>query len=412
MRSGPAHAAGPVDSGSGRAAGAFRIVVVGGGGTGAAILHDLALRGFRAVLLERGELTSGTTGRHHGQLHSGARYAVPDPEAARECMQENRVLRRIAPGSMELNDGLFVALNDQECAFLDRFLDACAGCGIPARVLTGDRARAMEPGLAPGVRLAVQVPDGTLDAWRLPLRFFAAARQRGAEIRTFCRVTGLERGAGRVTGVRFLDLRQRRETVLTGDLVINAAGPWAGQVASLGGRDLPVRAVPGVLAAVKGRRVNMVISRLALPGDGDILVPQRGLTISGTSSWIARDPDDPACPEEHVRMLLARGAEMAPSLREAPLRAAWSAARPLLAGGEEAGGGRTLSRTFRCFDHSLDPDPLEGLLSVTGGKATTLRAMAEATVDHVCGKLGLEIPCRTRDTVLPHHGAYFTTGGG
>ena len=74
-----------------------KIVIIGGGGTGAAIAHDLVLRGFDVSLFERGELLSGTTGRHHGLLHSGARYAVHDPAAARECIQENKILRPLRP---------------------------------------------------------------------------------------------------------------------------------------------------------------------------------------------------------------------------------------------------------------------------------------------------------------------------
>jgi glycerol-3-phosphate dehydrogenase len=82
------------------------VVIVGGGGTGAALAHDLVLRGLAVTLVERGEVTSGTTGRHHGLLHSGARYAVKDAESAVECIDENRILRRIAPGSFEENGGL------------------------------------------------------------------------------------------------------------------------------------------------------------------------------------------------------------------------------------------------------------------------------------------------------------------
>src|SRR6266536_4381753 len=73
------------------------VLIIGGGGTGGALAHDLTLRGLRVTLVERGELTSGTTGRHHGLLHSGARYAVGDPESATECIQENRILRTICP---------------------------------------------------------------------------------------------------------------------------------------------------------------------------------------------------------------------------------------------------------------------------------------------------------------------------
>jgi glycerol-3-phosphate dehydrogenase len=134
------------------------VAIVGGGGTGAALAHDLALRGVRVTLLERGELTSGTTGRHHGLLHSGARYAVADAESAVECIQENRILRRIAPGSFEENGGLFAAISDEDMDYLPGFLAACAACGIPTSELTATEALRIEPGLTPAVKAAVLVP--------------------------------------------------------------------------------------------------------------------------------------------------------------------------------------------------------------------------------------------------------------
>ncbi|MER3426253.1 MAG: anaerobic glycerol-3-phosphate dehydrogenase subunit A, partial [Thermoleophilia bacterium] len=107
------------------------VVIVGGGGTGGALAHDLALRGLRVTVLERGEVTCGTTGRHHGLLHSGARYAVGDRESAVECIEENQILRRIAPGSFEENDGLFVAVTDEDADLGPTFLTACEAAGIP-----------------------------------------------------------------------------------------------------------------------------------------------------------------------------------------------------------------------------------------------------------------------------------------
>ncbi|HZB48206.1 MAG TPA: FAD-dependent oxidoreductase, partial [Mycobacteriales bacterium] len=170
---------------------AAHVIVVGGGGTGGALAHDLALRGLAVTLLERGELTSGTTGRHHGLLHSGGRYAVNDPESAVECIAENRILRRIAPGSFEENGGLFVAVCDEDMDYLPRFLTGCGACGIPTRELTADQALALEPGLTTALKAAVWVPDATMDAMRLPLRFFATARRNGAQLRPFTEVTGL-----------------------------------------------------------------------------------------------------------------------------------------------------------------------------------------------------------------------------
>ena len=120
----------------------------GGGGTGGALAHDLSLRGLRVTLVERGELTSGTTGRHHGMLHSGARYAVGDRESAVECIDENMILRRICPGSFELNDGLFVAIEDEDMEYLQPLLESCEAAGIPARRLTPSHALALEPDMA------------------------------------------------------------------------------------------------------------------------------------------------------------------------------------------------------------------------------------------------------------------------
>jgi len=88
---------------------------------------------------------SGTTGRHHGLLHSGARYAVHDPVAARECIEENRILKSLAPQAIEQNDGLFVALSDVDVTFSKQFIEACQIAGIPTRTLTASQARAYEP---------------------------------------------------------------------------------------------------------------------------------------------------------------------------------------------------------------------------------------------------------------------------
>lgn len=380
-----------------------RIVIVGGGGTGGALAHDLTLRGFHVVLVERHGLTSGTTGRHHGLLHSGARYAVNDPESAVECIRENRILRRIAPGSFEENDGLFAALDDEDMAYRERFLPACEAAGIPVRWLESDEALALEPNLAPGLRGAAQVPDGTMDALRLPLRFFATALAGGADIRPYTEVEALTGTPACVTGVRVIDRPTGRRLEIGADLVVNAAGPWAGVIGRMAGVDVPVRPSPGVLVAMRGRACNMVISRLHASADGDIVVPQRQLSIIGTSSWVADDPDDLDVPEDHVQRMLAEGARLLPCLADAEVRAAWSAARPLV-GARGAATGRELSRTFKCFDHR--DEGVEGFVTISGGKATTLRGMAELAGDVITAKLGLDRPCRTADTVLLAHTAF------
>ena len=149
-------------------------IIIIGGGIGGAVAHDLCLRGFKVTLLEKGELVSGTTGRHHGLLHSGARYVLHDLETARECMVENRILRRIAPEGLEQNDGLFVALTDEDMSHRKNFIDHCRSAGIPAEELEPAQALQREPNLHPELKTAFRVPDATMDAWRLPMHFFAS----------------------------------------------------------------------------------------------------------------------------------------------------------------------------------------------------------------------------------------------
>lgn len=387
----------------------YHIVVVGGGGTGVAVAYDLAARGFRATLLERGELTSGTTGRHHGQLHSGARYAVTDHTIGRECYHESLILRRIAPESIEFNQGLFVAASDEDAAYAERFIPACDRAGIPTRRIDGDLARRMEPALSANTRFAVLVPDGTIDAFRLVMQFAAAAVQRGADLRAFHEADGIVCEGGRAVGVSVRDHLRGRTYRLSADAVVNAAGAWAGRVAETAGAAVAVTPSPGVMVAHAGRLVNMVTSRLRPPGDGDILVPQRGLSIIGSTQWTADDPDLVGVPAAHVSRLQDFAAEMVPAFRDAPFHAAWSAPRPLAGtGGRDV---RELSRDFSFINHG-ESDGVAGLYTIIGGKATVLRGMAEATVDGLCAAFGIDRPCTTAENPLPSHRRFYTGRSG
>lgn len=386
---------------------AAHVLIVGDGGTGGALAHDLALRGLKVTLVERGELTSGTTGRHHGLLHSGARYAVHDQESAIECIEENRILRRICPGSFEENDGLFVGVDDEDMEYLEAFLKGCAECDIPTQVLGPDEALRLEPYLNPELKVAVRVPDGTMDAMRMPLRFFATAERNGADVRPYMEVTDLIVRDRVVSGAVVRDHVTGKDGEIHADLVVNATGPWSEQIARMAGVDVPIQPSPGVLLALRGRLCNMVVNRLHPSGDGDIVLPQRALSIVGTSSWTVDDPDDLDVPEDHVERMVEEGSRLIPAVRRAEFRAAWSAARPLIGARDEGPAtGRELSRTFKTYDHK-ETDAVEGFVTLTGGKATTLRGMAELCADVICGKLGIEAECRTRDTVLLPHTAHY-----
>ena len=380
-------------------------IIIIGSGVGSAIAHDLCLRGFTVTLLEKGALASGTTGRHHGLLHSGARYVLHDLKSARECIAENQILRRIAPEALEHNDGLFVAVSDEDMQYRTEFIEKCREAGIPAREVTPAAALQMSPNLNPAIKTAVRVPDATMDAWRLPMHFFASAKANGADIRPYSEVTDIIVSGRCATGVRVFDHRNHHIYSLHGDLIINAAGPWSARTAAMLGIYIPIRPVPGVMVGVAPRLTNMVINRLHPADDGDIIVPQRQLSLLGTTAWLSDDPDELDIPPDHVAKIVSLCAELVPQVASQPIHSVWMAARPVIVH-DGSTAPTKLSRTFDSLDHAHD-DGIEGFISILGGKATTMRAMAEAAADLVCAKTGRSIACRTRDTELLHYRRFF-----
>jgi glycerol-3-phosphate dehydrogenase len=301
---------------------------------------------------------------------------------------------------------LFVAITDEDMEYLEPLLRGCADCGIPTQTLTRDEALRLEPLLNPELKAAVRIPDATMDAMRMPLRFFATAKHGGAGIHSYMEVEGLLVHDHLVSGAVVLDHVTGKEGEIRADIVVNATGPWAELIAAMAGVDVPIRPSPGVLLALRGRLSNMVINRMHKSGDGDIVVPQRALSIVGTSSWTVDDPDDLGVPEDHVRRMYEEGSKLIPAVKTAEFRAAWSAARPLIGSKDQVDSGRELSRTFKTYDHK-ETDGVEGFVTITGGKGTTLRGMAELCANVICAKLGIEAECQTRDTVLLPHEAYY-----
>jgi glycerol-3-phosphate dehydrogenase len=382
------------------------VIVIGAGSTGSATAHDLALRGLRVTVIERGEVASGTTGRNHCLLHSGGRYCMTDQESAIECIEENMILRKIMPDLLELNDGLFVAITEEDLSFKERFLEACAACHIPARDIPVKHAFEMEPFLNPKTLAAIQIPDGVFEPFRFCLAFLATARLHGAVVRRYELVTEIISSGRSVTGVKVRDYRTGTIETLGADLIINAAGPWAEDVAAMAGVKVPVQPTPGVMVTLDCRLNNMVLNRLNKPSDGDIIVPQRATCTIGTTSWKVKDPDLITIPPEHVEKMLIQGEQLMPIVRKIPMRARMAVARPLIV--KDATDERNVSRTFECFDHSYDG--VDGFVTISGGKTTTARAMAERVTDIVCNKLGIEAECRTRDVPLASYRLFYQGG--
>ncbi|PSQ57443.1 glycerol-3-phosphate dehydrogenase [Halobacteriales archaeon SW_7_71_33] len=315
------------------------VVVVGGGATGVGVARDLALRGVDVTLVERDGIAAGTSGRMHGLLHSGARYAVSDPASARECRREGRVLRSIAPHCVTETGGLFVSL-PSDPDHVDRLRRACADAGV----------------------------------------------ETGARIRTGAEVADLRTEGGRVSGVALAGGER-----LAADHVVNAAGPWAGGLASAAGVDLSVTPSRGVMVVLDGPAVGRVLNRCRPRSEGDVLVPVDGHPVAGTTDRPVDDPDD--YPREAAEVTAVRESLSAvvPELRAASVVESYWGVRPLYGATDDA---TEASRGFAVRTE-------RGLTSVVGGKLTTHRLMAAVAADEVCERLGVDADATTAERPLP-----------
>jgi glycerol-3-phosphate dehydrogenase len=374
------------------------VLVIGGGATGAGVARDAAMRGFSTILVDRSDLATGTTGRFHGLLHSGGRYVVHDPKAAQECYAENVVLRRIAADCIEDTGGMFVTTPLDDPGFAGEFLRGCADTGVPVQEISVSQALAREPRLNPRISRAFLVPDATVDAWKTVWTCARSAAAHGARILPYHQVTAVTMDGARVTGA-VVRAPSGQEAEIRAELVINASGAWAGELAGMAGCKVTILPGKGIMVAANHRLVHTVINRCERAADGDILVPIRTVSVIGTTDSRTDDPDDNSIPADEVEQMIASGEALVPGFRQARMLRAWSGARPLFQDDLPA-QSRDVTRAHAVLDHAAR-DGVERFLTITGGKFCTFRLMAQDAVDAAEAVLGARQPCRTGDEPLP-----------
>ena len=336
----------------------YDVIVIGGGITGAGTARDCAMRGLSVLLIERFDFAQGATGRNHGLLHSGARYAVTDQESATECIQENMILRKIASHCVDETDGLFITLPEDDLAYQATFVESCQRAGIRADIIDPQEAKILEPAVNPSLIGAVRIPDASIDPFRLTVANVVDARIHGADVITYHEVTELIIDQTRVVGVKMRDQYTGEIREVYADLTINAAGIWGMEIARMAG------------------------------------------VIGTTSDRVPIETcDDMRVTDEEVEVLLTEGAQLAPALATTRILRAYAGVRPLVASDHDP-SGRSISRGIVTLDHATR-DGLEGFVTITGGKMMTYRLMAEMVTDLVCKKLGVNKACETATTPLP-----------
>lgn len=380
------------------------VLVIGGGATGTGIIRDLAMRGFKCILVERRDISHGTTGRYHGLLHSGGRYAVKDPQAAVECIEENMILRRIMPHCIEDTGGFFVVTPWDDPDFGDEFMRGCQATGIPCEEISISQMLKEEPHLNRGITRCFRVPDASADSFLAGETNAFSARSYGAEILNYHTVRRLLREGDRVVGAVCYDLLRDEEVTIYSDMVINATGAWAGKIAATIGIEVQVIPGKGTMIAAAHRVVNTVINRCKMPSDGDIIVPIHTVAVIGTTDVRVEDPERFAIEPWEVQLMLEEGEKLVPGFKELRMLRAWAGVRPLYQETATA-DTRDVTRAYTLLDHERR-DGVQGFITMTGGKWTTYRQMAQVVVDRVCEKLNTQRECRTHLEVMEdplHH---------
>lgn len=379
----------------------FDVIIVGGGITGAGTARDCAIRGLKVLLIERHDLATGATGRNHGLLHSGARYAVTDRESAEECIKENMILRKIARHCVEETEGLFLTLPEDDLDYQKKFVESCLSAGIRAEVIDPKEALRMEPSANPDLIGAVKVPDGAVDPFRLTSSNVIDAKLHGAKVLVYSEVTSLIKEGDTVLGVEVFNNITKQKSRYYAPVTVNAGGIWGQRIAELAGARINMFPAKGALLIFGHRVNNVVLNRCRKPANADILVPGDTICLIGTTS--SRVPfdevDDMYVTPDEVDILLREGEKLAPSLASTRILRAYAGVRPLVATDDDP-SGRNISRGIVLLDHETR-DGIKGFISITGGKLMTYRLMAEWAADLVCRKLNVSKACVTMDTPLP-----------
>ncbi len=388
------------------------VVVVGGGVNGAGVARDLALRGARVALFERGDLCGGTTGASSGMIHGGLRYLLYDRETTRTSCVDSGYIQRIAPHIIFripfllplFGRGFAARFRHETVEAFFRAYDAFQPLkgGKRHTRLTAAEALALEPGLRADVAGAVTMDEWGIDTFRLVVLNALDAARHGAAIHTYTPVTGFLRGeGGRVVGVRVRDLSTGKARDVRAKVVVNAAGPWGARVAGLAGALVKLRPSKGVHLVLERRISNLGVISEAVDGRAVFLQPHENVTWIGTTDDdYYGDPGDIPIVHDEVRYLLQAAERVFPRVRDYRILRAFAGVRPTLHG--EGKYEDELSRRHETIDHG-QKDGVPGLISIAGGKLAAYRLMCEEAADLVVSKLGLPgaPSCRTHLERLP-----------
>lgn len=375
-----------------------QVLIIGGGITGAGLARDLALRNVDCILAEKLDINAGASGANHGLLHSGARYVSSDLTLAEECWKEGNLIKRMASHCVENTGGLFVAVEGDDEKYVADFPHLCFKSNIPVQAIDIKSAREMEPSLSDKIIAAYQVEDASIDPFKLSMENIFQACELGCTLLRHTEVIGFIKDKNGIRSTRMLNKLTGKIFFVEAQQIVNATGAWAGLIAGLAGININIIFSKGSLLVTNNRITERVVNRLRPSSNADILVPGGTVSILGTTSIRIDNLEDIRPTVQEMDIIVGEGAKMIPVLETTRFIRAYAGVRPLV-GSQSVENDRNVSRGFALFDHA--EEGLDNFITITGGKLTTYRLMAEKTADLVCRRLGVSSPCLTRTAPLP-----------
>ncbi len=391
------------------------LIVIGAGINGAGIARDAAMRGLKVLLLDKGDISSGTSAWSTRLIHGGLRYLEHgEVGLVRESLRERERLLRVAPhlvrplpmlipiyrgarrGLLTIRAGMILYDLLSSGKSLERH-----------RMLSAEETRARAPGLAAeNLRGAALYYDAQVEyAERLVFENALSASRAGALIQTYSRVDNFIIEEGAIGGVEYTDLINNSAHAARARVTLNVSGPWVDEVLARGARPIE-RLICGtkgshlVVDEFAGAPATALYVEARADARPFFIIPWNNAYLIGTTDLpFDGSPDDAEASEEEISYLLAETNRVIPSARltRDHIRYTYSGVRPLPCRTSVDPAGVTRRHFIR--DHA---PTLGGFLSVVGGKLTTYRNLSEQAVDAVFKKLGRESPaCETAREPLP-----------
>ena len=386
------------------------VCIIGGGATGLGTATDAATRGFKTILFEQFDFAKGTSSRSTKLVHGGVRYLQQgNVKLVMEALKERGLLLKNAPHLAKNQKFIVPNYKWWEGSFYGiglKVYDWMAGSlGLgPSQILSREETLELAPTLEPeGLRGGVIYHDGQFDDARLAINIAQTAAEHDAVVLNYFPVTGLLKVNDKITGVRVKDRISGREYEIKSKTVINATGVFTDAVLSM---DNPEH--ENIISPSQG--IHLVLDSEFLPGESAIMIPHTDdgrvlfavpwhnrIILGTTDSPVSQPAAEPVAMKDEIDFLLKHiGRYLTKDPQLTDVKSIFAGLRPLV-----KGNSKTTAALSR--DHLITVS-LSGLITITGGKWTTYRHMAEDVIDIAIASGGLpDTPCMTMELAI--HGA-------